>query len=202
MSSEGEAAWAALPGRLIVISGPSGSGKSTLAQRLLERADLKLRVSVSATTRPARAGEQDGRDYYFVSPEKFTEMLPGLLEFAQVHGQMYGTPAEPVRQALTLGYCVLLIIDVQGGLQVRSKVPGALLVFIQVPDLNVLKTRLRRRGSDSEAVIERRIANAQWEIEMAGQYDVQVINDDLDRAVQELASILVAHGCGGRKNDD
>jgi guanylate kinase len=202
MSSEGEAGWAALPGRLVVISGPSGSGKSTLVRHLLDRPDLRLRVSVSATTRRARPGEADGRDYFFVAPETFEQMRPGLLEFAQVHDHLYGTPAEPVRQAMAQGYCVLLVIDVQGGLQVRAKVPHALMVFIQVPNLEILQRRLRRRGSDSDAAIEQRIANAKWEIEMAIHYDVQVINDDLDRAVEELASILVAHGCGGRKNDD
>jgi guanylate kinase len=185
-----------------VISGPSGSGKSTLVQRLLARPELRLRVSISATTRAARPGEEDGRDYYFTTPERFEKMRADLLESAQVHGNFYGTPAGPARRAMAQGFCVLLVIDVQGAMQVREKVPGCLLVFIQVPDLEVLRRRLRLRGCDSEAAIERRIENAKHEIGWAGHYDVQVINDDLDRAAQELASVLVAHGCGGRKNDD
>ena len=114
-----------------------------------------------------------------------------MLESAAVHGHHYGTPAEPVRRAMDQGLCVALVIDVQGGFQVREKVPDALLVFIQVPSLEVLEARLRARGTDDEATIERRLAAARRELEMASQYDVQVINDDLDRAVEELAAILI-----------
>ena len=114
-----------------------------------------------------------------------------MLESAAVHGHLYGTPAEPVRRAMAQGICVVLVIDVQGGFQVREKVPDALLVFIQVPSLEVLEGRLRARGTDDEATIERRLAAARRELEMAPLYDVQVINDDLDRAVEELAAILI-----------
>ena len=147
-----------LPGRLIVISGPSGSGKSTLVQRLLARPDLRLRVSVSATTRQPRPGEEPGRDYVFLSPEQFERIRGELLESAEVHGHFYGTPAEPVRLAMADGFCVILVIDVQGGFQVRQKVPDALLVFVQPPSLEVLESRLRARGTDDEATIERRLA--------------------------------------------
>jgi guanylate kinase len=201
MSSDGDG-WANLPGRLIVISGPSGSGKSTLVRRLLARTDLRLRVSVSATTRHPRPGEERDRDYLFLSPEQFERIRDDLLESAQVHGHFYGTPAEPVRLAMADGFCVILVIDVQGGVQVRQNVPQALLVFVQPPSLEILEDRLRARGTDDEITIERRLTNARREIEMAGGYDVHVINDELDFAVDGLAGILKQHGCGSRRNHD
>jgi guanylate kinase len=182
--------WTDLPGRLIVLSGASGSGKSTLVRRLLERADLPLQVSISATTRPPRPGERHGRDYYFVSPEEFDRQRGQLLESAEVHGHSYGTPAAPVREALARGTSAILVIDVQGGMQVRKKVPGALLVFVQAPSFEALEARLRARGTDDEATIQRRLANARRELELSKHYDIHVINDDLDRSVDELAEIL------------
>jgi guanylate kinase len=194
--------WGNLPGRLIVISGPSGSGKSTLVRRLLARPDLRLRVSVSATTRLPRPGEERDRDYVFLSSEQFERIRGDLLESALVHAHFYGTPAEPVRRAMADGFCVILVIDVQGGFQVRQKVPHALLVFVQPPSLEILEDRLRARGTDDETTIERRLTNARREIEMAANYDVHVINDELDRAVDGLVKILEQHGCGLRRNHD
>jgi guanylate kinase len=191
-----------LPGRLVVLSGPSGSGKSTLAQRLLALPGLRLKVSISATTRAPRPGEEPGRDYYFVSKEQFEQMRDGLLESAQVHGNLYGTPQGPVREAMAAGTCVLLVIDVQGGVQVRERVPGALLVFVKSPDFLTLEARLRARGTDDERTIERRLAGARRELELASSYDVQVINDDLERAVGDLAAILTRNGCGARNDHD
>jgi guanylate kinase len=204
MSSESQPQtdWSRLPGRLVVISGASGSGKSTLVQRLLARPELRLRRSVSATTRKPRPGEQPGRDYLFVTAEEFERTRQNLLEDARVHDHFYGTPAEPVRQAMAQGICVLLVIDVQGGFQVRQKVPGALLIFIQAPSLGDLESRLRKRATDDDATIDRRLANARRELEMAEAYDVHVINDELDRAVAELVSILKQRGCGEGKNHD
>jgi guanylate kinase len=195
MSSEPQTDWSQLPGRLVVISGASGSGKSTLVQRLLARPELRLLRSVSATTRKPRTGEQPGRDYFFVTTAEFNRARGELLEHATVHDHFYGTPAEPVRRAMAQGTCVLLVIDVQGGFQVRQKVPGALLIFIQAPSLDVLETRLRMRGTDDAATIERRLANARRELEMAEAYDVHVINDEIERAVEELVSILKQSGC-------
>jgi len=197
-----EVDWTKLPGRLIVLSGPSGSGKSTLVQRLLERPGLRLEVSVSATTRPPRPGERPGRDYVFLSAHEFAGIREQLLESAEVHGHSYGTPAEPVRKALEQGICVILVIDVQGGFQVREKVPNALLIFVNVPGLDVLEQRLRARGTDDEATIQRRLANARRELEMAKRYDVHLVNDDLERSVDELAEILVQNHCGGRIDHD
>ncbi len=185
-----------VPGRLVVISGPSGSGKSTIVRKLLTRPELKLTVSVSATTRSPRSGEVPDRDYFFLTPDQFEQARGELLESATVHGHQYGTPAEPVRRALARGLCVALVIDVQGGFQVREKVPDAFLVFIQIPSIEVLESRLRARRTDDEPTIQRRLAAARRELEMASQYNVQVINDDLDRAVEELAGILSREGCG------
>jgi guanylate kinase len=195
MSSEG-GTWATFPGRLVVISGPSGSGKSTLVRRLLARTDLRVRVSISVTTRPPRPGEVANCDYVFLTPEEFERKRGDLLESAQVHDHYYGTPAQPARLAMADGFCVILVIDVQGGFQVRQKVPGVLLVFVQPPSMQVLESRLRARGTDNEATIERRLTNAMREIEMAAGYDVHVINDELESAVERLAAILKQNGCG------
>ncbi len=197
-----EVDWASLPGRLIVLSGPSGSGKSTLVQRLLERPGLRLQVSISATTRRPRSGELSGRHYVFLSAQEFENIRDQLLESAEVHGHSYGTPAEPVRKALEQGICVILVIDVQGGIQVREKVPSALLIFVRAPGLEVLEQRLRARGTDDEATIQRRLANARRELELAKCYDVHLVNDDLERSVDELAAILVQNHCGGRSDHD
>jgi len=197
-----EVDWASLPGRLFVLSGPSGSGKSTLVQRLLERPGLRLQVSISATTRRPRSGELSGRHYVFLSAQEFENIRDQLLESAEVHGHSYGTPAEPVRKALERGICVILVIDVQGGIQVREKVPSALLIFVRAPGLEVLEQRLRARGTDDEATIQRRLANARRELELAKFYDVHLVNDDLERSVDELAAILVQNHCGGRSDHD
>jgi guanylate kinase len=191
-----------VPGRLVVLSGPSGSGKSTLAQRLLALPGLRLKVSISATTRAPRPGEQAGRDYFFVTKEQFEQMRDGLLESAQVHGNQYGTPQGPVREAMAAGTCVLLVIDVQGGLQVRERVPGSLLIFVKPPDLLTLEARLRARGTDDDMAIERRLTGARRELELASSYDVHVINDDLERTVGDLAAILTRNGCGARNDHD
>jgi len=194
--------WTSYPGRLIVLSGASGSGKSTLVRRLLERPGLNLKVSVSATTRSPRPGEVPGRDYLFLPHGEFERIRGDLLESAEVHGHHYGTPAGPVRDALSRGICVILVIDVQGGLQVQQKVPDALLVFVQVSSFEMLEERLRTRGTDDEATIRRRLLNARRELEMSSQYCVHLINDDLEVSVDELAAILVRYGCGGRADHD
>nr|WP_303652437.1 guanylate kinase [Paludisphaera mucosa] len=185
-----------MPGRLVVLSGASGAGKSTLVHRLLDRAGPRVRRSISATTRAPREGEVPGLDYDFVGPEEFEALRDDLLESAEVHGAWYGTPAGPVREALARGICVVLVIDVQGGFQVRRKVPNALLIFVQAPSLAALETRLRERGTDDDATIARRLANARREIEAAEGYDVQLVNDDLETCVDALVATLAGHLCG------
>lgn len=191
--------WADLAGRLMVVSGASGSGKSTLVRRALEHQGVRARLSVSATTRKARAGEVEGREYFFLTREAFERQRAQgqFLEDAEVHGNLYGTPAGPVRDSLERGECVLLEIDVQGALLVRERVPSAVLVFVNVPSFDILESRLRSRATDDEATIARRLTNARWESEQAGLYDHQIMNLDLDRAVDDLVSLLIRHGCGG-----
>jgi guanylate kinase len=175
-----------------VLSGASGSGKSTLVDRLLGRGDPRLSRSVSSTTRAPRAGEVDGQSYHFLAREEFERARDdgAFLEWAEVHGQLYGTSAQVVREALDAGISLILVIDVQGAMQVKERRPDALLIFVHAPDEDTLETRLRERGTDDEATIQTRLANARDEVALADRYDHQIVNDDLDRAVDALAEIL------------
>jgi guanylate kinase len=195
--------WSNLPGRLIVVSGPSGSGKTTIVRRVVARPDMKARLSVSATTRPPRPGEQDGREYFFHSREAFEAARDRgeFLEWAEVHGNLYGTPAAPVRASLAQGQCVVLEIDVQGGMQVVERYPATVLVFVTTPDFAVLEGRLRGRQTEDEATVARRLENARRELAMGERYHHRIINEDLDRAVDDLASLLHRLGCGGPERD-
>ncbi len=185
-------------GKLVVVSGPSGSGKSTIVGRVVELPELRTRLSISMTTRPMRPGEIDGREYYFRTAVEFeaAKAAGELLEWANVHGNSYGTPAKPVEQALAEGVCVLLEIDVQGAAKVKSCKPDAVLVFIHPPSFAILEDRLRARGTDEPGVIARRLANARTEIQQATSYDFQLVNEQLDDCVRELASIVSRVGCG------
>lgn len=179
-------------GQLVVVSGPSGSGKSTLLARLIARPDLKLAFSVSATTRPPRQGEVNGEHYWFQSTEQFVhDRAEGrFLEWAEYNRNLYGTPCGPVYQALEAGRTVLLEIEVQGAIQVRDRAPSALFIFIRPPSFAVLTQRLLHRGSETEATIQRRLVSARRELAEAHWYDHQVVNDDLNRAEDELVQIL------------
>lgn len=185
--------WADLPGRLVVISGPSGSGKSTLARQVLTVPGVSAKLSTSATTRSPRPGEFDGVDYYFYDRERFDREVQhgAFLEWANVHGNLYGTPVEPVRQALATGQCVILEIDVQGGFQVLERVPSALLIFVDAPTFATLETRLRARRSEDEATLQRRLATARHELTLVHRYHHHLINDSLDHAVAALADLLI-----------
>jgi len=183
-------------GNLIVISGPSGSGKGTVCQGLC-RAMSGLHISISATTRKPRSGEKDGINYYFLSREQFEKMIAGgqLLEWADVYGYYYGTPGEPVIEALNAGKDVILEIDVQGALQVKSKFPGCVLIFLIPPTRAELEKRLRNRGTDSAEEIERRLRWAEKEINEVSKYDYLVINDDLESAIRKVCTIITAERC-------
>ncbi len=182
----------------MVISGPSGSGKSTLIRQALARSGPRVRLAVSATTRAPRDGERDGIDYYFVSREQFQDAIDvgDFLEWAEFAGNFYGTPRAELGRPDHAGECVLLEIEVQGALQVRAKVPDALLVWVDVPSFEALEARLRGRHTESEESVTRRLARARWELSQAHQYHERVLNDDLEKAVQDLVALLGKHGCG------
>lgn len=177
-------------GCLIVVSGASGTGKTTLCRYLTQT--LGLFFSVSATTRPKRQGEQEGRDYFFLTPEAFTRQVEqgGFLEWAQVHQHRYGTPKDPIMDRLRRGETVLLDLDTQGALQLKKLIPTAVLIFLKPPALEVLGERLRSRGTDSEEVIDKRIARASQELAESDKYDFVVVNEDLEQAKRDLKSII------------
>ena len=176
--------------RILVISGPSGSGKSTICRALARDADVWL--SVSATSRPPRPGEIDGRDYLFLTREAFEAGTAAgrFVEQAEVFGHLYGTPRAPLEAALAAGRWALLDIDVQGAMQVRRAYPDAVLIFIEPPSGEVLEARLRGRKTDAPDVIGRRLAEAERELAQRGRYDHVVVNDRLDDAVARIRDIL------------
>lgn len=177
----------------MVLSGPSGVGKSTVGDLVLERAEGLVR-SVSLTTRPPRRGDVDGRDYRFVPISRFEELRDEgrLLEWAEVHGHLYGTEAAWVDGRLAGGDDVLLEIDVQGGMSVKERRPGAVLIFLLPPSRAELERRLRGRATDREEEMVRRLENAVAEIASAPRYDYLVVNEDLERCVADVLGILAA----------
>lgn len=184
-------------GTLFVISAPSGAGKTTLINAVRPLFPNIL-YSVSYTTRSPRPGEVEGVSYYFVKTDQFERMIKSdeFLEWKKVHGNYYGTPRGPVTRALATGKKMILDIDVQGAMDVFARVPGAVGIFITVPDLQVLEDRLRKRGTDSEETISLRLANATAEIEAAEKFDYTVVNNDLAQAVKEMTRIIAeASGC-------
>ena len=178
-------------GSLFVISGPSGAGKGTLVKRVVDEIP-HCWVSISATTRQPREGEVDGVHYLFMTEDEFKQVIKrdGLIEWAKVHSNYYGTPLDPIKTHLDAGDTVLLEIDVQGGFQVREKIPQARLVFIAPPSQEELARRLRGRATETEEAIERRLANAAGEMEASKRYDVVIVNDDLDQATNELVKVI------------
>ena len=180
------------PVSVMVLSAPSGAGKTTLARRLRERNPDLVVFSVSATTRDPRPREVDGHDYHFVPRDEFLRMRDEgeLIEWAEVHGNFYGTPLDNVRKAVARGQHLLLDIDVQGARQIRERVPEAVLVFVLPPSGAVLVERLRGRGTEDAARLRRRLTNAEEEVRTAPEFDHVVINDDLDTVVRELEMIL------------
>lgn len=179
-------------GLLVVVSGPSGAGKGTICQALLEKTPLAY--SVSATTRKPRAGEVDGVNYHFLSVEAFEEMIEkdGLLEWAKVYDNYYGTPLKQVEEKLAAGEDILLEIDTQGAMKVREKFPEGVYIFILPPSLAELERRIRGRDTETEDVLQKRLAAAIDEIEAGKCYKYVVTNDEVDGAVDSVCAILVA----------
>ena len=182
-------------GLLLILSSPSGAGKSTLARRLMAW-DPTIRFSVSATTRQARTGEEDGREYYFRSRDVFETMVKTgeMLEHAEVFGNFYGSPKGPVEAAMQDGRDTLFDIDWQGGQQIRNSALGrdVVSVFVLPPPIAELDRRLRSRGQDSDEVIAGRMAKSQAEISHWAEYDYVIVNTDIDKAFNELLTILQA----------
>ncbi|MDR1572091.1 MAG: guanylate kinase [Clostridiales Family XIII bacterium] len=179
-------------GILFVVSGPSGAGKGTICKELVRRTGIAL--SVSMTTRPPRRSEAEGREYIFVSREAFMEKISrnAFLEYAEVYGNYYGTPAESVRDILDSGGDVVLEIDVQGALKVKASCPESVSVFILPPSMGELRKRITARGTESDASISLRLGETLKEIRRVGEYDYCIVNDRLDEAVDRLAAIVVA----------
>lgn len=182
-------------GLLLILSSPSGAGKSTLARRLMDW-DTSLRFSVSATTRAPRAGEENGREYYFKSRANFQEMVRAgdMLEHAEVFGNLYGSPRAPVEAAMAQGRDTIFDIDWQGGQQIRNSALGrdVVSVFVLPPSIAALDARLRGRGQDTDEVIAGRMQKSQSEISHWAEYDYVIINRDIDTAFDELTTILQA----------
>jgi len=181
-------------GMLVILSSPSGAGKTTLSRRLMAW-DATLRFSVSATTRPPRPGEADGREYYFRSRAEFEAMVAAgeMLEHAEVFGHLYGSPRAPVERAMAEGRDTLFDIDWQGGQQIRQAMRDDVVsIFILPPSIAELERRLHQRAQDSDEVIRRRMAKSQAEISHWAEYDYVIVNDDIDAAEAQLRTILTA----------
>ena len=185
-------------GELVVISGPSGVGKSTVVAELIRRCGNQVKLSVSATTRNPRKGEQDGVEYHFLSPEEFARLREAgdFLECMEVFGRghWYGTLWSEVRPSLTAGKWVILEIDVDGALEVFEKFEKPISIFIRPESLEELERRLRSRGTESEEAIQRRLSVAKRELQMAGRYEYQVVNDTVVQAVEDICTILQDRG--------
>ncbi|MRD46046.1 guanylate kinase [Caenimonas koreensis] len=181
------------PGNLFVVAAPSGAGKSSLVKALLEL-DARVQPSVSHTTRAPRGQEKHGREYFFVAPAEFDQMVlgDGFLEWAHVHGQRYGTSKKAIEERIATGSDVILEIDFQGALQIKRIFANSVLIFILPPSWEELRSRLERRGEDAPEVIELRLANAAEEMKQAQEFDFVIINELFDRALFDLKAIVHA----------
>lgn len=190
-------------GILIVVSGFSGAGKGTLMKQLVHSYD-NYALSVSMTTRNPRPGEEEGKEYFFVSREEFEEKISqdGLIEYASYCDNYYGTPREYVERQLEKGKDVILEIEIQGALKIKKKFPTALLMFVMPPNAAELKKRLEGRGTESQEVIEKRLKRASEEAEGIEQYDYIVINDKLEECVEKMHSLVQAAHCAPLRNEE
>ena len=185
-----------MKGNLVVVSGPSGVGKSTVIRQVMAQCP-NLQFSVSATTRPKRPGEVDGKNYFFVERAQFQRMMEenALLEYAEYVGNYYGTPAAPLDEALAEGKDILLDIEVQGALHVKQLRSDAILIFMLAPSFQEIEKRLAGRGDTPPDLVCSRLERARWEYSQANKYDYLVVNDDVDRAAAEIRAILTAEKC-------
>ncbi len=190
-------------GILFVISGPSGVGKGTLREALL-KSTPNLIDSISVTTRPARIGERDGREYFFMDRDKFENLIKQgeFLEWAQVYSNLYGTPKQFVQENLDKGLDVLLEIDIQGAMQVKAKKPDGVFIFIAPPNVEELANRLINRGKDSQDSIAERLKACYDEMEFMREYDYLVINDNISEAIKNLEAIIIAERCKINKDKE
>jgi guanylate kinase len=184
-----------MSGNLFIISAPSGAGKTSLVSALLN-SNKQIALSISYTTRAPRPGETNGKDYHFVSRDKFLQMAQNgdFLESAEVYGNLYGTSQPWIESELAFGHDILLEIDWQGAAQVRKLMPHAISIFILPPSLSALESRLKGRGQDSDEVIARRLQAAQEDISHVAEFDYVIINDKLDEALRQLDAVVISIG--------
>ena len=177
--------------KLIIITGPSGVGKGTVVKELLDR-NKDIWLSISATTRNPRIGEKDGENYYFISDEKFKDMIDKkeFLEWAQFAGNYYGTPLSTLNEKIEKGFIVLLEIEVEGAKQIKEKFPEALSIFLLPPSKAELEKRIRNRGTEKEEAIDRRLSRADYEIASSDEFDFVLTNHDVDETVKEVFKII------------
>ncbi len=177
--------------KLIIITGPSGVGKGTVVKELLDR-NKDIWLSISSTTRNPRIGEKDGENYYFISDEKFKDMIDKkeFLEWAQFAGNYYGTPLSTVNEKIEKGFIVLLEIEVEGAKQIKEKLPEALSIFLLPPSKAELEKRIRNRGTEKEEAIDRRLSRADYEIASSDEFDFVLTNHDVDETVKEVSKII------------
>ena len=177
--------------KLIIITGPSGVGKGTVVKELLDR-NKDIWLSISATTRNPRIGEKDGLNYYFISDEKFKDMIDKkeFLEWAQFAGNYYGTPLSTVNEKIEKGFIVLLEIEVEGAKQIKEKFPESLSIFLLPPSKEELEKRIRNRGTEKEEAIDRRLSRADYEIASSDEFDFVLTNHDVDETVKEVFKII------------
>lgn len=190
-------------GILVVLSGPSGTGKGTICKELLQNYP-NLHYSVSATTRSPRPGEVNGVNYWFVSEDEFKTMAANdeLLEWAEVYGRYYGTPLKYVWEQLKSGKDVILEIDIQGAMQVKAKFPKGVFIFVVPPSLNELETRIHKRGTETQDVIDLRLGCVRQELSFIYSYQYVVVNDEVPEAVRKIAAIVEAEKCLISRNED
>ena len=186
-------------GLLYIVSAPSGTGKTTLLKRVMGYLP-DIRFSISYTTRPPRPGERDGKDYHFISPQRFQQMVGkrAFAEWAEVLGNRYGTALDSIRESRSQGVDLILDIDSQGAMQIKEHFNGGVFIFILPPSLEALKQRLKARGVDGQEVIQVRLAKARDEMKQARWYDYIIVNERIEEAAEQLKSIIIAERCRRR----